>query len=71
MVKVEKDSLRKRSKIFLVKNDLLYNQKKNVDLQVRVQGEPYIGDYHSVLSVLHNSCTKQSVMCYSCASFFI
>ena len=28
----EKDSLRKRSKSFLVKNGLLYYQKKNVDL---------------------------------------
>ena len=42
MAKAEKDSLRKRSKNFLVKNGLLYYQKKNVDLQVRVQGEPYI-----------------------------
>ena len=59
MAKAEKDSLRKRSKNFLVKNGLLYYQKKNVDLQVRVQGSPYIGDYRSVLSVMNNSCTSQ------------
>ena len=41
MIKAEKDSLRKKSKKFLVKDGLLYYRRSNVDLQVhvRVNGE--------------------------------
>ena len=41
MIKAEKNSLRKKSKKFLVKDGLLYYRRSNVDLQVhvRVNGE--------------------------------
>ena len=37
MIKAEKDSLRKKSKNFLLKDGLLYYRRKNVDLQVHVR----------------------------------